>query len=136
MLECRIMPELPEVETVRRHLERTVVGRTVDSVWTSGLALRKPVPSVLVRRVRGRTIQTVRRHGKFLLVDLDEGSRIIAHLGMTGKFVFRAAADGSAKREPHTHVVLRFKDGSRLEFRDARRFGLIDWAPAGSGGER
>jgi formamidopyrimidine-DNA glycosylase len=134
------MPELPEVETVRRHLERTIVGRTVDSVWTSGLALRKPVPSVFARRVRGRTIQTVRRHGKFLLLDLDEGSRIIAHLGMTGKFVFRAAAaaaaNGKAAREPHTHVVLRFRDGSRLEFRDARRFGLVDWAPAGSGDER
>jgi formamidopyrimidine-DNA glycosylase len=129
------MPELPEVETVRRHLERTVVGRTIESVWTSGLKLRKPVPAVLSRRVRGRTIGAAKRHGKFLFLELDDGSRIIAHLGMTGKFVFRASENGATAktREPHTHVVLRFNDGSRLAFQDARRFGLIDWATADGG---
>ncbi len=128
------MPELPEVETVRRHLERHVVGRTVASVWTSGLKLRRVVPAALKRRLKDRTIRAARRHGKFLLLDLDDGARIIAHLGMTGKFVFQARA--IASREPHTHAEFRFADGSTLAYLDARRFGLIDWAPAGSGDER
>ena len=85
------MPELPEVETVRRALERHVTGRTVRTVWLFGLALRKPVPLVLCRAARpGRTILGVRRHGKFLLVDFDGGARIVAHLGMTGHFRFHA----------------------------------------------
>src|SRR6185503_8416037 len=105
-----------------RHLERTVVGRTFEAVWTSGLALRRPIPKALARRVRARRIETARRHGKFLILELDDGSRIIAHLGMTGKFVFRATSgNGDGARDPHTHVVFHFADGSRLAFQDARR---------------
>lgn len=125
------MPELPEVETVRRALARHVTGRTVRSVWLSGLKLRKSVPTRLVRSLRGRTIQGVRRHGKFLLVDLDDGSRIVAHLGMTGHFRFHRTDPGAPSRLPlHTHAILRFADGSALSYEDPRRFGMLDWAPA------
>ena len=124
------MPELPEVETVRRALERHVTGRTVRAVWLSGLKLRKPVPAALARRAPGRTVRGVRRHGKFLLVDFDDGARIVAHLGMTGHFRFHAE-DPGPPLPPHTHAVLRFVDGAALSYEDPRRFGLLDWAPAG-----
>ena len=126
------MPELPEVETVRRALARHVTGRTVRSVWLSGLKLRKPVPPRLARNLRGRTVRGVRRHGKFLLVDLDDGARVVAHLGMTGHFTFHAKDPGPPSRlAPHTHALLRFEDGAALTYEDPRRFGMLDWAPAG-----
>jgi len=126
------MPELPEVETVRRALERHVTGRTVRTVWLSGLALRKPVPLVLARRAPGRTILGVRRHGKFLLVDFDGGARIVAHLGMTGHFRFHATEPGPpSSLVAHTHAVLHFVDGSALSYEDPRRFGMLDWASPG-----
>src|SRR5678815_854228 len=105
------MPELPEVETVRRALERHATGRTVRSVWLSGLALRKPVPASFARGVRGRTVQGVRRHGKFLLVDLDGGARIVAHLGMTGHFRFHASDPGPPSRLP-AHCLLYTSDAA------------------------
>jgi formamidopyrimidine-DNA glycosylase len=126
------MPELPEVETVRRALARHVTGRSVQSVWLSGLRLRKPVPPALARGARGKAIRGVRRHGKFLLIDLDGGARIVAHLGMTGHFRFHASDPGRPSQlAPHTHAVLRFADGSALSYEDPRRFGMLDWAPAG-----
>jgi formamidopyrimidine-DNA glycosylase len=131
------MPELPEVETVRRHLERHVVGRTVAAVWTSKKALRRPIPRALARDAAGGTIRGVRRHGKFLLVDFDGGARLVAHLGMTGAFLFRAdAASLAAAPGPHVHLRLAFADGSELWYEDARRFGLIDWARADSSDDR
>jgi formamidopyrimidine-DNA glycosylase len=134
------LPELPEVETVRRHLERHVVGRAIASVATSGKALRRAVPPALARRTRGRTIVAVRRHGKFLLLDLDDGASIVAHLGMTGAFLFRpapgTARDAAPAPGPHVHARFAFADGSALWYEDARRFGLIDWAAPGRAQER
>jgi formamidopyrimidine-DNA glycosylase len=136
------MPELPEVETVRRHLERHVVGRTIARLRTSGKALRRPLPPTLARDLRGRTIAAVRRHGKFLLLDLDSGARLVAHLGMTGAFLFRPAAERGASgrpRElpgPHVHARFDFTDGSALWYEDARRFGLLDWVPTGAADDR
>jgi len=123
------MPELPEVETVRRALARHVAGRTVRSVWLSGLALRKPVPRALARRAPGLRVEGIRRHGKFLLFDLTGGARIVAHLGMTGHFAFHPGDPGALP--DHTHALLRFDDGSTLSYEDPRRFGLLDWANAG-----
>jgi len=125
------MPELPEVETVRRHLERHVVGRTIERVWTSGKELRKAIN--LGRQAEGASIQGIRRHGKFLLIDLSDGARIVAHLGMTGAFLLREReAAARATRPPHVHVVFTFADGAELWYEDARRFGMVDWAPPGS----
>lgn len=124
------MPELPEVETVRRHLERRVPGRRVTGVWTSGKALRKPLARGFARTFAGGRFTGIRRIAKFLYLDWEDakgrdGSSLQAHLGMTGRFVFR----GSQVRErpPHTHVVWRFEDGASLLFCDARRFGLLEW---------
>ncbi len=127
------MPELPEVETVRRHLERHVVGRRIDSIATSGKALRRVVPAALLTGALGRTILAARRHGKFLLLDLDGGASILAHLGMTGAFLFHPAGSKAVASTPgpHVHVRFTFADGSALWYEDARRFGLLDWAEPG-----
>jgi len=130
------MPELPEVETVRRHLERHVVGRTIVSVATSGKALRRPLPRGLAVRVRGRTLCAVGRHGKFLILELDDGSSLVAHLGMTGAFLFRPAGTDDDEAGPHVHARFSFADGSALWYEDARRFGLLDWAAPGRTGDR
>src|SRR5690349_4787446 len=98
------MPELPEVETVRRHLERHLVGRVLLRAWTSGKPLRRPVPRRLTHLVAGRKVTRIRRHGKFLLVDLGDGARLVAHLGMTGQFRFHPEAPaGTTALPPHTH---------------------------------
>ncbi|HSR99465.1 MAG TPA: bifunctional DNA-formamidopyrimidine glycosylase/DNA-(apurinic or apyrimidinic site) lyase [Kofleriaceae bacterium] len=117
------MPELPEVETVRRTLAPAVGGR-ISSVWTSGMGLhmaRKP-PAAKLRKLVGARITAVRRHGKYLLLDTDHAESILVHLGMTGRLRIQGTAD---PRVPHTHVVLGL--GTReLRFVDARRFGQFD----------
>jgi len=116
------MPELPEVETVRRALAETVVGRTIRDVRRSRQRLRDDAGRALVKRLKGRTITGLRRHGKFLLIDLDAGLTLLSHLGMSGRWRFERKPPG----EPldHVHVVLEFADGTALRFQDPRRFGL------------
>jgi len=117
------MPELPEVETVRRTLAPAVGGR-IASVWTSGKGLhmaRRP-PVARLRALIGGRITAIRRHGKYLLLDTDRAAAVLVHLGMTGRLRLHRAAD---PRAPHTHVVLGL--GKReLRFVDARRFGQVD----------
>ena len=124
------MPELPEVETVRRHLARRVPGKTVRSVWTSGKALRKPFARGFRGSFAGGRFTGVRRIGKFLYLDWRsaegaEDRSLLAHLGMTGQFLLSGRA--AHERPPHTHVVWEFEDGSSLLFCDPRRFGLMEW---------
>lgn len=117
------MPELPEVETVRRTL-LPAIGGTISSVWTSGMGLhmaRKP-PVARLKKLVGSKITAVRRHGKYLLIDTSGPASIVAHLGMTGRL---RIVDAKAPRDKHTHVVLGL--GKRdLRFVDARRFGQFD----------
>lgn len=117
------MPELPEVETVRRTLA-PAIGARIAAVWDSGMGLhqkRRP-PRRKLRALVGAKITEVRRHGKYLLVDTDRPQTLLVHLGMTGQFCIHR------KREPratHTHLVLDL--GTReLRFTDARRFGQLD----------
>lgn len=115
---------------MRRHLARRVPGRVVASVWTSGLALRKPLARGFRGSFAGGRFTAVRRIGKFLYLDWEaadgRGDRsLLAHLGMTGRFLL--AGTRPAARPPHTHVEWRFEDGSALLFCDARRFGLLEW---------
>ena len=120
------MPELPEVETLRRMLEASVLGRTVRSVRLSGLGLREPVSRQLPRRLAGRRFRGARRHGKYLLLDLDGGLTLLSHLGMSGRWLFHPGRP--AEDLPHVHARLRFMDGTQLWFQDPRRFGLLHLA--------
>lgn len=117
------MPELPEVETVRRTLT-PAIGARIVGVWDSGKGLhmkRKPPRNRLAHLV-GAKITGVRRHGKYLLVDTDKPESLLVHLGMTGRFCIHAKQD---PRATHTHLVLDL--GTReLRFVDARRFGQLD----------
>ncbi len=111
------MPELPEVETIRRGLDARLVGRTVVDAWRSDVPLRKPSAMPLTA-LAGRTVTATRRHAKVMFWDLDDGSILVSHLGMTGKFLF--------DQEPaHTHLRLDLDDGSRLTYSDPRRFGWL-----------
>jgi len=118
------MPELPEVETVRRHLARSLVGRTIERVTVrrgeivKGCGRRK-----LARELSGRTVESIGRLGKNLIVRLDDGLVLLAHLGMTGR-LYVAAADEPL--EDHTHLVAELSDGRRLIFRDVRRLGHLE----------
>lgn len=117
------MPELPEVETVRRMLAEHVIGRTVRRVSLSGLPLRGTVPKALSRRLPGRTLEAIDRHGKYLLVRFDGELTVIAHLGMSGRWLF--FPEPPAKTLPHVHVRIAFADGTELWYQDPRRFGSV-----------
>ncbi|HJR46156.1 MAG TPA: bifunctional DNA-formamidopyrimidine glycosylase/DNA-(apurinic or apyrimidinic site) lyase [Actinomycetota bacterium] len=117
------MPELPEVESVRRQLDPELSGRTITDVWFD------PLPTVPrefhdVERGRGRTIDHVGRRGKFLIAPLDRDLELIMHLGMTGAFRFDL-------HDPYVRARLTLDDGRILAFRDVRRFGRIAVVDAG-----
>ena len=120
------MPELPEVETLRRDLERTVVGRRVASVDVTGLRSirRHATPDEFAIRVVGRRLTAVDRHGKYLLLRLDDGpERLVAHMRMSGQLL---SVPPTSERVKHTHVVLGFDDdGPHLRFVDPRTFGEL-----------
>jgi formamidopyrimidine-DNA glycosylase len=115
------VPELPEVETVVRDLRPLLVGRRIENVWVGRLALRKPWTRGWSRRVRGRRVEAVRRRGKWIVLDLDDGASLVFHLGMSGWMSVRSPGDPT---ETHTHLILDFDGGKKqLRFRDPRRFG-------------
>lgn len=118
------MPELPEVETVRRMLESTVVGRRIRDVRLSKHGLRGGERGVRIPRLaRGRVIERVERHGKYLLIRLSGGVTLLSHLGMSGRWLFHREPPGRAPK--HLHVRIAFEDGTGLWFEDPRRFGLL-----------
>lgn len=127
------MPELPEVEVVRRGLAAIVPGRTVASVHVSHpRAVRRhlPGPDDFQAQLAGRTFATPRRRGKFLWLPFADGDALVAHLGMSGQFRVDAP---DAPLLPHTHVVLGFTDaGPQLRFIDQRTFGGLWLAPGGT----
>ena len=118
------MPELPEVETVRRGLAARLTGRRIVRVTVKRADLRRPLPPDFAELLSGREVVGFGRRGKYLLVDLDGGATLIAHLGMSGRFAIATAPSGGA----HEHVVFHFDDGSVLGYTDHRRFGLMDLA--------
>ncbi len=117
------MPELPEVEVVRRGLELHLPGRTFTAFRSSGKELRTPVPETLMQaHLPGRRVTGVRRRAKYLLIELDSGARLILHLGMTGKLgLFK---QGSTPHK-HDHLCWQLDNGFELRFNDVRRFGSI-----------
>lgn len=136
------MPELPEVETVRRALEPRLVGRRFAQVDQRRPDLRFPFPDDFVARLTGRTVETLRRRAKYLLLTLDSDEVLVIHLGMSGRMIVAGPdtepqntakfhdqageGDGAIGQAPHDHVVFDFDDGTRVVFNDHRRFGLMD----------
>ncbi len=118
------MPELPEVETTRRHLEPAMVGRRIVAVEVrrDRMVRYQEQPSDFSRRVTGRMVERLRRHGKFLVGDLDGGVTLVAHLGMSGRFGLSRVGD---EESPHTNVVFRLDDGTEVRFVDPRTFGFV-----------
>lgn len=118
------MPELPEVETTRRGLLKTVRGQRIDEVQLRRRDLRFPFPGDLEERLTGRTITDIRRRAKYLLIDLDSGDVLLAHLGMSGSFRVIPATGYEPKK--HDHVILHLDNGNLCVFHDPRRFGILD----------
>jgi formamidopyrimidine-DNA glycosylase len=117
------VPELPEVETVRRGLESVLVGRTVTALEVTGRrSVRRQRAEELVERVVGRRIVRAERRGKYLALVLDDDQVLVVHLRMSGQLLSVSDPEGLA-RAPHTHVVMGLEDGSELRFVDARTFG-------------
>jgi formamidopyrimidine-DNA glycosylase len=149
------MPELPEVEVTRRQIRKLLLGRTISAIETtrpSYFFLTKP--GELKLKLVGRRITELERVGKYLLAHLDDGSRVLLHLGMTGQ-LFAAGVTSprllsAAKRraltpetrtgftpDAHTHLVVAFSEpGPQLYFRDVRKFGKVAWIAAGKSHER
>jgi formamidopyrimidine-DNA glycosylase len=117
------VPELPEVETTRRLLHPDIVGRTVAEVIVERpdrMLRRQEQPDDFRRRLVGRRIEGTARHGKRLLILLDDDLVWIVHLGMSGRLTVASAGDETA---PHTHVLVTLDDGSQVRFIDPRTFG-------------
>jgi formamidopyrimidine-DNA glycosylase len=118
------MPELPEVETVRRGLRPVLEGRRIAEVAVRRADLRYPLPTDFARRLRGRTVTGIERRGKFLLINLDDHCVWLVHLGMSGRV--RISAGAPMPPGPHDHVLATTEDGHALSFCDPRRFGFMD----------
>lgn len=116
------MPELPEVETIRRGLAPRLEGRRILAVQTHPSA-----KFAGARPAAGHTVQHVGRRGKYLLVDLDGGSQLAIHLGMTGMLCLRGETD---EDEAYTRASFSLDDGTVLDYRDVRRFGRLAVVPA------
>ena len=117
------MPELPEVESTRRDLEREVVGCTIANVEVRDRRLRWPVPVVLPRKLTGQAIGSVRRRAKYLLMGVGNGTAIV-HLGMSGSL---RLFDAPAMPRSHDHIDITLDDGRSVRYHDPRRFGCWLW---------
>lgn len=125
------LPELPEVETVRRGLQPHLEGARIARAEMRRPDLRWPMPVDLVQVLTGATVTALRRRSKYLLADLDRGGTVLWHLGMSGRMLVEGAGLGDFHRDPgiiarHDHVVLTTDAGTTITFNDARRFGMVD----------
>jgi formamidopyrimidine-DNA glycosylase len=134
------MPELPEVETVMRGLEKVLLAQRIIKVRLARPDLRLPFPHGFAKRLEGRRIDRLERRAKYILIHLDSGEALLLHLGMSGRFTVlngkgrvvglgefyeESAAPGNGEG-PHDHVVFDIEGGRRLVYTDPRRFGIMD----------
>ena len=125
------MPELPEVETVRRGLLPAMEGRVIQTTDVNRPDLRWPFPQNMAQRLKGQTVTALRRRSKYILADLRSGETLLIHLGMSGRMQIDAAPTAQFHANPktpekHDHVVFHMEDGTTIRFNDARRFGAMD----------
>ena len=135
------MPELPEVETVRRGLQPVMEGARFTKVEAHRGDLRWPLSRDFVARLEGKTVEGLGRRAKYLLVDLSSGEVLLMHLGMSGSFRVAQAGRGDrtpggyyhdrSERAAHDHVVFHMSSGARISFNDPRRFGMMKLVPRG-----
>lgn len=125
------MPELPEVETVKRGLAPVLEGRRIERAVARRPDLRLPLPERFGRRLSGRTVVRVWRRAKFLLIGLDDGSTLISHLGMSGSWRIYGCGKSAPAPDRHEHVIIRTDRGAEIRYHDPRRFGLLVLAEAG-----
>ncbi|TXM92903.1 bifunctional DNA-formamidopyrimidine glycosylase/DNA-(apurinic or apyrimidinic site) lyase, partial [Methylobacterium sp. WL122] len=134
------MPELPEVETVRRGLAPAMVGATFSRVTLRRPNLRFPFPDDFSARLEGRRVTSLARRAKYLTAGLDSGETLIMHLGMSGRFDVAMPdgsntspgdfyLDGALGTPKHDHVVMAMGNGATVTYNDARRFGFMDLVP-------
>jgi formamidopyrimidine-DNA glycosylase len=121
------MPELPEVETVRRGLEATINGKKIKNAIIRCKKLRYDIPAGLAENIAAQTIDKIDRRAKYLLLHLSNKHVLIIHLGMSGKVLYKNKMP--PQFEKHDHFILEFTDKTAMVFNDARRFGLIDYCP-------
>ena len=128
------MPELPEVETVRRGLEPALVGARLERVIARRADLRFPLPEGFVQRLTGARVEALGRRAKYLLGALSTGDTLVMHLGMSGRFEIEGAdrtrpgdfREAASFDDKHAHVVFETDGGVRVTYFDARRFGYMD----------
>lgn len=132
------MPELPEVETVRRGLVPVMEGRVILSAQVNRPDLRWPFPPRMAERLTGARVDRLRRRSKYILADLSTGETLLIHLGMSGRMLISIGEGRETLGEfhhahpapqKHDHVVLDMEGGARVTFNDARRFGAMDLMP-------
>lgn len=127
------MPELPEVETVRRGLEPAMQGFVITNADIRRPDLRWPFPENMADRLTGKAVLGLRRRSKYILVDLSSGETLIVHLGMSGRMQVSGQDQGEFHHNhptpaKHDHVVIDMSNGARITFNDTRRFGAMDLA--------
>ncbi len=125
------MPELPEVETVRRGLTPAMEGVVIAQADVNRPDLRWPFPARMAERLTGKTVQRLRRRSKYILADLSSGETLLIHLGMSGRMTVSGDPLGQFVHEhpmpeKHDHVVFHMANGARITFNDPRRFGAMD----------
>ena len=129
------MPELPEVESVRRMLAPAMRGAKFRRVIINRPNLRIPFPPGFADRLRGKVAASVNRRGKYLTIELSSGETLIMHLGMSGWFHVEPIGRRYRDADPHDHVVFVMSSGHTVVFNDPRRFGFMDLATAGKFGD-
>lgn len=132
------MPELPEVETVRRGLAPVMEGQVITKATQNRPDLRWPLPERMAQRLTGARVLALRRRSKYILADLSSAETLLIHLGMSGRMLVSGAALGAFHHDhptpaKHDHVVLDLDNGVRVTFNDARRFGAMDLLPTAMG---
>ena len=128
------MPELPEVETIRRGLLPVMEGRVIARADVRRPDLRWPFPDRMAERLTGQRVTALRRRSKYILADLASGETLIIHLGMSVRILISGERSGGFHHqhtapEKHDHVIIDLETGARITFNDARRFGAMDLAP-------
>ncbi|MDZ7291658.1 MAG: bifunctional DNA-formamidopyrimidine glycosylase/DNA-(apurinic or apyrimidinic site) lyase [candidate division KSB1 bacterium] len=118
------MPELPEVETIRRGLERVLIGKTVQQIRIRETRLRQPVNARKLRKwIAGQRVRALHRRAKYLLFEMENGAHLVLHLGMSGRVLF---CEKTRPLQKHDHIRFLFSNGHELRFCDPRRFGMVD----------